>query len=170
MKTLKTIRFKITKNIEEKIIRNFFYMALYVPPGGIPFPKSIIDEPKLYKYIENYGNKPGDLAVIAIKDTTIIGMIWGRINGADNKGWGFIDDKTPEIGIAVLPEYRNLGIGTKLLNQLFEAYSQEGYQNISLSVDKRNPSFNLYQRNGFMIVRDEDDSYVMKKELKKHPK
>ncbi len=165
METLKIIRFKTTKTIEERIIRKFFHMALYVPPGGTPFPKSIIDEPKLYKYIENYGNKPGDLAVLAMKDTTIIGMIWGRIHNAANKGWGYIDEQTPEIGIAVLPEYRNLGIGTQLMDQIFKAYLAEGVRRISLSVDKRNPSVHLYKRNGFTVVRDEDDSWVMKKEL-----
>jgi ribosomal protein S18 acetylase RimI-like enzyme len=163
MNFIDSLQFKTTKTIEERIIRKFFHMALYVPPGGTPFPKSIIDEPKLYKYIENYGNKPGDLAVLAMKDITIIGMIWGRIHNAANKGWGYIDEQTPEIGIAVLPKYRNMGIGTQLLNRLFAAYSDAGYNKLSLSVDKRNPSVQLYKRNGFTVVRNEGNSYVMKK-------
>ena len=62
-----------------------------------------------------------------------------------------------ELAIAVLPEYRDRGIGTQLLNKLLEA-AQNHFPAISLSVRSDNPAVGLYQRLGFVRVEDSDKS------------
>ncbi|MBN2280741.1 MAG: GNAT family N-acetyltransferase [Candidatus Marinimicrobia bacterium] len=164
MRDLKPLQFETIRTVDDRILREFFYLALFVPPGEAPLPKSIIDEPVLVKYIENFGEKEGDLAVTA-KDKKILGLVWGRKFRADKKGWGYVDDKTPEIGISVLPDYRNIGIGTVLLKQIFQAYRDIGIQAVSLSVDKRNPSLRLYEQTGFKIIGEEDNAFIGLKQL-----
>jgi len=44
-------------------------------------------------------------------------VAWTRIIPAD----GHIDDEAPELATSVLPEYRGQGVGTLLMNYLFEA-------------------------------------------------
>lgn len=97
-------------------------------------------------------------AVVAEINSEIVGMAWTRIM-AD---YGHIDDATPSLAIAVLPEYRGRGIGTALLEQLLEKLRAAGYAAVSLSVQQENPALHLYERLGFEPVRVTDGEIVMR--------
>lgn len=74
------------------------------------------------------------------------------------KGIGrlYIDRREKEIriiDIALLPEYRNHGIGTRILkNLLTEAI--ELNKLVRIHVEKMNPALKLYKRLGFKIIED----------------
>ncbi len=140
--------------------------ALYVLPGTSPLPKDVIFQPKLAKYVENWGSKEGDRGVIAIlaDSQTCIGAAWLRMFKSHNPGYGYVDDYTPELSIAVLPEYRGQGIGTKLLTKLFSEV-KNCYPAVSLSVSSENPALQLYRRLGFEAIAQYNDSLTMKKHL-----
>ncbi len=55
--------------------------------------------------------------------------------------------------MAVLPEYRGMGVGTALLRAVISRGAEVGYRGISLSVDMRNPALHLYERLGFQAVK-----------------
>jgi ribosomal protein S18 acetylase RimI-like enzyme len=78
-----------------------------------------------------------------------------------------IVDRSPNetilIDIALLPEFRNLGLGTSLIRSL----QAEG-KKITLHVIKSNPAVNLYQRLGFIFVGEE--SLYLKMEWSPHKK
>ena len=57
------------------------------------------------------------------------------------------------IDIAVLSEYRNLGIGTEILHWLFDE-SRRTNLTIRFYVEKENRAFRLYERLGFRVVAD----------------
>ncbi len=148
-------------------LQTMLYQALYVPEGNPPFPTSILDEPSIAKYIANWGSLPNDLAIVAIGNQQPIGAIWGRQFPANNKGYGFVNAQTPEISMAILPAYRNKGIGTKLLTQLEKAYQQTSIKTLSLSVDKRNPAKRLYQRNAYLLYKEEGTALTLWKTISK---
>ena len=75
--------------------------------------------------------------------------------------YGHIDSSTPSLAISLLPEYRGLGIGTRLLNSLLLLIRQHGYRRTSLSVQKENPALHLYQRAGFQIAAEKGTEYLM---------
>jgi ribosomal protein S18 acetylase RimI-like enzyme len=52
--------------------------------------------------------------------------------------------------IALLPEYRGMGIGTAILRGLLMA-AERAHKTISLHVEPNNPALRLYQRLGFEI-------------------
>ena len=157
---------KIKQN-EIGFLREMLYLALYVPEGEPPFPKSILDNPDISKYIDNWGTLPNDLALVAVINNELIGTIWGRTFSKSNAGYGFIDENTPEISMAVKGKFRNRGIGTKLIDEISKMYFSKGVKSISLSVDKRNKASFLYKRKGFFVVgEDEDKDFIMKKILK----
>ena len=60
---------------------------------------------------------------------------------------------TTLVDIALLPEFRNHGLGTALISAL-----QSENRKISLHVLKSNPALNLYQRRGF-VFKSEDALY-----------
>jgi ribosomal protein S18 acetylase RimI-like enzyme len=102
------------------------------------------------RYAANWGRR-GDMGFVAKTEIGSIGAAWLRLWLNDDKGFGYIDDRTPELAIAVFPEYRGGGIGTQLLMKVLES-AQSTYPAISLSVRADNPVVKLYQRTGFIKV------------------
>lgn len=77
------------------------------------------------------------------------------------RGYGNVDDATPEFALSVAERYRRLGIGTELMRKMLNLLRQRGYAQASLSVQKGNPAVRLYQRVGFRIIRKRDEDYLM---------
>ena len=111
--------------------------------------ENVRSNPDLFRYVKDWG-RSGDLGFVAI-DNIPIGAAWLRLFSSENRGFGYVDDRTPELAFAVLPEYRGKGIGTKLLTQII-AVVGDLYPAISLSVRANNPVISLYQRVGFVKV------------------
>lgn len=126
------------------------YQAVFVPPSTAPPPFDIIYHPNIIQYTQHFGEHPGDVGVIACKQSSPLGAAWLRLI----EGFGYVDEFTPELTIAVRPDVRNRGIGTALLTHLIDA-ARPHYQRISLSVDVRNPARRLYQRLGFVDVTND---------------
>jgi ribosomal protein S18 acetylase RimI-like enzyme len=76
----------------------------------------------------------------------------------------FYRDRRPDeirlIDIALLPEYRNKGIGTGLLSELLEEARQRGIV-VRIHVEHANPALALYQRLGFYQIDDQGVYYLM---------
>ena len=154
------------KRNEIYFLSEALYLALYVPEGQPPFPKSILDNPDISKYIDHWGALPNEIALVAVINNKLIGAIWGRAFSSSKPGYGFIDENTPEISMAVKEKFRNQGIGSKLLDEISKMYFSKGIKSISLSVDKRNRAKSLYIRKGFIIAKDKGADITMKKVLK----
>jgi ribosomal protein S18 acetylase RimI-like enzyme len=56
--------------------------------------------------------------------------------------------------IALLPEHRNAGIGSKFIKELMDEAEASG-KKMTLHVESYNPAFRLYTRFGFKEVREE---------------
>ena len=104
--------------------------------------------PYLEQYHRNYGNFNGDMGVYATVDNKIAGGAWSRML---TNGFGFVDRQTPELAFAVLPEFRNQGIGTQIINQLLSEVAKL-YPQVSLAVREDNPAIRLYERVGFSKI------------------
>ena len=162
------MNYEVIREIKHKeigFLREALYIALYVPEGQPPFSKSVLDNPDISKYIDQWGTLPNDLALVAVFKNELIGAIWGRTFSSSKAGYGFIDENTPEISMAVKEEFRNQGIGTKLIDEISKIYLSKGIKSISLSVDKRNRAKLFYVRKGFILVEAKGTAIIMKKIL-----
>jgi GNAT superfamily N-acetyltransferase len=112
------------------------------------------------RYVRGWG-RPGDTAVIALEGGFPVGAAWFRVFPAAEPGYGFVDEATPELAIAVVPSKRGHGIGDELLKELLEKAQAAGYSRISLSVEPGNPARKLYERHGFEVVAQGDDAWTM---------
>lgn len=150
---------------DESFLWEMLYHAIYVPNGNPPPNRTIIKSPELSKYVEGWGRKD-DYALIATDIAVIrsVGAVWIRQFTDDDKGFGYVNSMTPEMTLAVLPKYRNQEIETKLLKRLFQDIDGF-YSAISLSVDKDNPTRQLYYSFGFDEVEKSGDSLIMRKIL-----
>jgi ribosomal protein S18 acetylase RimI-like enzyme len=116
------------------------------------------------RYVEGW-QRPGDRGVILIDESFPVGAAWYRLFTAGRPGYGFLDEETPELTIAVVPSKRGRGFGEQLLSALLEQAQADGHHAMSLSVEKDNPAVKLYQRFGFQPVREMDSTLVMRADL-----
>ncbi len=145
---------------EQPLLRDFLYEAVFRQEDQPPYPRDIIDKPAIRVYIEGWG-KPDDICLVALADGKIAGAVWTRLLTGEAKGFGYVDDETPELAIALFKPFRRRGIGTALMNAMIDRLTKAGYRRVSLSVTKDNPACRLYLRLGFKIVGEDEKDYVM---------
>jgi ribosomal protein S18 acetylase RimI-like enzyme len=64
------------------------------------------------------------------------------------------------VDIALLPEHRGAGIGTKLLRELQDEARAAG-KSLTIHVERYNPALRLYKRLGFKIVEEQEVYLLM---------
>ena len=146
-------------------LEDFLYHAIFIPAGEEYPPQNIIFQPEIYVYVKDFG-LDSDCGVVAEQDGKLIGAAWTRIIPA----YGHLDENTPELAISVLPDYRSQGVGTSLMNRLFELLRERGYKHTSLSVQQNNPAVRFYERLGYRVTDEKidhagHDDYIMIKNL-----
>ena len=140
------------------------YNALFTPEESEPFPREIIQLPQLRRYISDFG-KEGDICFIAEFDGNPVGAIWVRLFSEDEKGYGFVDNETPDLSMSVSKEFQNKGIGTTLLKHMLNVLENSSFKQVSLSVDIRNYAHSLYKKHGFVTFSQKENSVIMLRNL-----
>ncbi|SFL28034.1 GNAT family N-acetyltransferase [Proteiniphilum acetatigenes] len=156
---------KIRKNEIGKL-EDMLYEAIYQTDELNPIPRSVLNIPEINVYIKDFGKLSHDYCLVADLDGKIIGAVWVRVISGAVKGYGHIDDKTPEFALSLFKEYRNKGIGTELMKKMIEHLREKGYKQTSLSVQKENYAVKLYKKLGFEIIAENDEDYLMLLHLK----
>jgi ribosomal protein S18 acetylase RimI-like enzyme len=157
---------RIMRASDHACLHEFLYQAIFVPEGIKPPSRNVINDPRIFVYIKDFGTQDGDLGVAAEQNGQVVSAAWTRIIPA----YGHLDAETPELAISVLPEFRGCGIETKLMKKLFEVLQDNGYTRTSLSVQKDNPAVRFYERLGYRISEEKldhvgDEDFIMAKDL-----
>lgn len=153
------------KENEYQFLSEMLFEAIYFPDKNQKLPKSIIFEPHISKYFENFG-RYGDFAFVLTRENDLVGAIWTRLFSEADKSYGFVEEETPELSMAVKEAWRNKGFGSRLIEKLFEKLKTSGFKKVSLSVDKRNrAAVNLYRKFGFEMLVEKGTAYKMIKKL-----
>ena len=142
---------------EIPLLEDFRYEAIFIPEGVAAPPRSIIEQEDLQVYVKDFGRRSDDHCLVAERDGKIVGAVWVRVMD----DYGHVDDRTPSLAISLYKEYRNQGIGTALLGQMLELLRRNGYRRVSLSVQKANYAFRMYQKAGFETIADRGEEVLM---------
>ncbi len=142
---------------EYAVLEEFLYQAIYIPEGTLPPERSILKEPALELYIQNFGKYKDDYGFVAEIEDKIVGAVWVRIMN----DYGHVDDETPSFAISIFPEYWGQGIGTALMQRMLNHLRDKGYPRASLAVQKANAAFRFYSKLGFKIVDENEEEYIM---------
>lgn len=135
---------------DQEVLWDIFHVALWDPPPAPLRPREVLQHPDVRIYAEDWGARDGDVGVIAEVDGVPAGACWMRLVKG-GKGLSYIDDETPQLGIALLPPYQRQGYGEKLMRAALEA-ARARYRKVALSVHPENPAARLYLRCGFVEV------------------
>ena len=148
---------------EKELLKEFLYEAIYIPKGMQPPERSIIEQPELALYYENFGRGRADNCLVAEIDGKVVGAVWTRIMN----DYGHVDEETPSFAISLLPEYRGQGIGTRLMRDMLSLLKEQGFTQASLAVQKANYAVRMYRNVGFEIIDENDEEYIMVCRLQK---
>jgi GNAT superfamily N-acetyltransferase len=115
-------------------------------------------ERPVYRYVQNWG-RAGDAGVLALDGPHAYGAAWYRLFTHDEPGFGFVDEQTPELTIAIVPSRRGKGAGRELLEALLAHAREEGYGAVSLSAATDQVPY--YERFGFTTVDESEHAVTM---------
>lgn len=149
---LKTLVIRRARSDDAQFLREMLFEAAYWrSTRPRPSLEEGLADPALAKILDGWG-RPGDLAMIATDGHgERIGASWMRLWTTDNHSFGFIDARTPELGIGVRKDFRRHGVGTALLLALLGRAREDGVPRVSLSVEIENIARLLYERFGFKL-------------------
>ena len=142
--------------LQQMLFEAFFWR----PDQDRPDYQEFLQDPAFHMVLSGWG-RPGDRAVIAEEGETPVGAAWYRFWTEEDHSYGFVDAKTPELGIGVLADYRSKGVGRALLRALIEAARDEEVGALSLSVEPENSARRLYESEGFVKVGGSGTSWIM---------
>ncbi len=137
---------------DARFLWTMLYEASYAAENGVPDVAALREHAELARYVEGWGDRT-DLGVVACDGESgdPVGAAWLRLLTGEAKGYGYVDDETPELAIAVLPDHRGRGLGRRLLRELLDAAGGR-FGAVSLSVRAENPAWRLYERTGFRVA------------------
>ena len=139
------------------LLKDFLYQAIFIPQGAEAPARDIVERPELRIYYEDFGGRPGDHCLAAETAGRVVGAVWTRIMN----DYGHVDDETPSFAISLLPDYRNKGIGTRLMREMLSLLKEHGYRQASLAVQKANYAVRMYEKVGFETIDENEEEYIM---------
>lgn len=150
---------------DQEVLWDLLHVALWDPPPAGLRPRNVLDHPGVRIYAEGWG-KPTDVGVIgeAQGSGEVIGACWMRLV-TGGVGLGYVDDQTPQLGIAVFPAFHRKGHGEALMRAALAAAKAHGYKQVSLTVHPENPAIALYERCGFRKRELRNTYHLMTREL-----
>lgn len=127
---------------------HWLHLALWDPPPAGTRPIAVLEDPRVRIYAEDWG-RATDVGRVAVIDGVDAGACWLRLvpGGA---GLAHVDDRTPQLGIALEPAYQRKGYGRPLMRATLQAAWDHGYEKVSLTVHPENPAIALYESCGFV--------------------
>lgn len=132
---------------DQQFLWEMEYLALWDPPGQRR-PRSVLENPAVRRLVENWG-RAEDYGLVAIDEKTLcrVGAIWTRLDRYDAlEDYGC---PYPVLGIAVLEEHQELGIG-QMLMEAFIKNLKPRIQGLRLGVHPQNSrARHLYEKFGF---------------------
>jgi ribosomal protein S18 acetylase RimI-like enzyme len=150
---------------DQAVLWDLLHVALWDPPPAGLRPREVLENPGVRIYAEGWG-QASDVGVIGEMEDgdEVVGACWMRLvkGGA---GLGYVDDETPQLGIAVFPAFHRQGHGGELMRAALAAAKAHGYRRVSLTVHPENPAIALYERCGFRKVELRKTYHLMIREL-----
>ena len=146
---------------DQAILWEILYEALWDAPTDPRRPRSVLSNPLIAAYVENWGSQTSDLGFLAVSpDGSIMGAVWSRLLLPPLQGGAFYDEMTPQLGIAVFPDFQGQGVGDALFTQHLTAVT-EHFPRIALGVHPENHrAIQLYRKFGFRQFATGNKGYL----------
>lgn len=162
------ITYKTAAKEDSEFLKEMLFEAVYwrsIKQGNAPNFEAGLKAEGVMNALIGWGTRGHDLGIIASNGSAMVGAAWIRYYRKSNSIRGFITESIPVLVIGIKKDYRNIGIGTELLQLLCEKAAEKGIKSISLMVSEDNEACKLYNREGFIRKEKQNDSLLMIKKL-----
>lgn len=154
--------FRLTSDVDPAFLARMLATAVSWDPDR---PRTSVDalltDPALVRYVEGWGRAGDDGLVALAPDDVPAGAVWIRRFTAAAPGYGFVDEDTPELSLAVERDLRGRGAGSLLLAGILARARARQVARVSLSVERENAARSMYERFGFVKVDERGDAWTM---------
>ena len=135
---------------DQAMLWEWLHVSLWNPPPAPLRPREVLRDPNVRIYAEHWG-RPGDLGVVGELEGEVapIGACWMRLMPPE-VGLAYVDEETPQLGIALFSRFRRQGHGRRLMQAALEAARAGGRRQVALTVHPENPAIELYESCGFV--------------------
>ena len=151
---------ELTREDDEHVRWALLTALAWNPERQLPPDDVVLQHPEAARYHRDWG-RPGDFGVAAERGGEVVGVAYCRLFTDEDHGHGYVDERTPELAVAVSEEIRGEGLGAQLLHELAALARRHGIEQLSLSVDTKNPAARLYERLGYHEVFADADGRRM---------
>lgn len=144
---------------DQDFLWDALHVALWDPPPAPLRPREVLAHPGVQIYAEGWG-RDTDIGVCGELEGSprIVGACWMRLV-PERKGLAYVDDFTPQLGIAVMPGHQGKGYGGRLMRAALAAAKAKGIAQVALTVHAENPARHLYEKCGFRRAGDPGPDY-----------
>ena len=149
-------RLRGADEFDQEFLESMFVVAADWNPENAKGDEHWRSDPTLEKYVGAW-REGSDFGFVVETDGEPLGAVWMRYFTADDPGYGFVDEQTPEITLGVRDGFRGQGIGRVLL----QAAQDAAPDRLSLSVEDGNRAFELDESMGFRPVGRVGNSTTM---------
>jgi RimJ/RimL family protein N-acetyltransferase len=155
----RVLSFRPLAAADQKMLWRWIHLALWEPPPAGPRPLQTLERPETRIYAEDWG-RPTDIGIAAVINGIDAGACWLRLL-PEGVGLASVDAATPQLGIALEPEYRRQGYGKALTQRTLQEAWNRGHSQVSLTVHPLNPAIALYEACGFRKVGERRSYHLM---------
>jgi ribosomal protein S18 acetylase RimI-like enzyme len=132
---------------DQEVLWHWLHIALWDPPPAGPRPIEVLQSPHVSIYAKDWG-RDSDVGVVAQVGGVEAGACWMRLL-PEGVGLAYVDAHTPQLGIALEPQFQHKGYGRPMMMAALDAARAAGYTQVSLTVHPENPAITMYERCGF---------------------
>jgi ribosomal protein S18 acetylase RimI-like enzyme len=153
------LTFRTLTAADQDNLWHWLHVALWDPPPAPPRPLEVLQSPGAHIYAEGWG-RATDIGVVAVVDDKDAGACWMRLLPLGT-GLASVDPSTPQLGIALEPEYQHKGFGRPLMLEALARAWHSGHRQVALTVHPENPARFMYQSCGFKQVERRNNYWLM---------
>lgn len=140
----------------QDLLWDLLHVALWDPPPAGLRPREVLQLPGVAVYAKGWG-LPTDVGTMAIEDGKVMGACWSRLLSS---GLGYVDEHTPQLGMALFPDYQRRGIGRQVMLGQLEKLATL-FPAVSLTVHPENGARRLYEHCGFVVHKVVERGYLL---------
>jgi ribosomal protein S18 acetylase RimI-like enzyme len=144
------------RSSEQKIVTDMLHYAYRLDENS----QTLQELPALSIYNDFYGLTAKDLGLYALLNHKIAGAIWTRRLNAEHNSTAFVNENTPVMSVAVLPEFRGKGVGSFMMEQFLQEAATL-YDALSVNVLKDSKAIEFYKKFGFIKLQDSEQKSVV---------
>ena len=76
---MKSLCIRLIEPSEVMLLTDFLYEAIFQPEGSAALSRTVIQEPMVWAYVKDFGQRPDDVCFVVVIGGFVVGAAWSRM-------------------------------------------------------------------------------------------